>query len=96
MLDIFVPFEVYDRVMGNDRITNKFLGYFWRVAAMYAGFFGAVFVLLALISGGSAWKNITTAGVLGTMLIVLIVCVGYPLVSFRLVSRKAKRTEKDR
>lgn len=95
MLDIFAPSEVYGRVMGNDKIKNKFLGYFWRVAAIYAALFCAAIVLLTLVSGGGAWKNITTAQVLGTVLIMLIVCAGYPLISFRLVSRKSKSAEKD-
>lgn len=96
MLDIFAPIEVYDRVMGNDRIKNKFLGYFWRVAAIYAALFGALFGLVTLMSGAGIWKNITTAQVLGTALIVLAVCVGYPLISFQLVSRKSKSAQEDK
>ena len=94
MFDIFAPIEVYGRVMGNDKIKNKFLGYVWRVAALYAALFGVVFGLVTLMSGAGMWKNITTAGILGTVLIVLAVCVGYPLLSFRFVSRKAKSAEK--
>lgn len=95
MLDIFAPIEVYDRVMGNDKIKNKFLGYFWRVAALYAALFGAIFTLVTLMSGAGMWKNIGAAQLLGIVLIMLIVCVGYPLVSFRLVSRKSKSAGKE-
>lgn len=100
MFDIFAPIEtyareVYDRVMGNDKIKNKFFGYFWRVAAIYAALFGVAFGLVTLLSGGGMWKSIPMAGVLGTVLIVLIICAGYPVVSFRRVSRKSKNAEKD-
>ena len=95
MLDFFVPMEMYDRVMRNDKIKNKFLGYFWRVAIVYAALFGAFLVLITLVSRGDVWRNITMPAVLGYVLIGLVLCVGFPLISYRLVSRKSGREKKD-
>lgn len=96
MLDFFVPMEMYDRVMGNDKIKNKFLGYFWRVAIIYAALFGAFLVMITLVSQGSVWRNINTVGVLGYVLIGLILCVDFPLVSYRFVSKKSEKEKKDK
>ena len=95
MLDFFVPMEMYDRVMRNDKIKNKFLGYFWRAAAFYAALFGAFLVMITLVSRGDVWGNMTMPAVLGYVLIGLVLCVGFPLVSYRLVSRKSGREKKD-
>ena len=96
MFDLFAPIEVYDRVMGNDKIKNKFLGYFWRVAIIYAALFGAFLVMITLVSQGSVWRNINTTAVVGFVLIGLILCVDFPLVSYRLVSRKSGNGKKDK
>lgn len=85
--------EMYDRVMGNDKIKNKFLGYFWRVAVFYAALLGAFLVMITLVSQGSVWRNINIVGVIGYAL-GLILCVVFPLVSYRLVSRKAEKEKK--
>jgi len=90
MLDFFIAIGMYDRVMRSDKIKNKFAGYFWRMAIIYAALFGACLALLTLVSGGSVWRNITVAMIWGYVLFGLIVCVGFPLVSFWLVSRKSK------
>ena len=96
MFDFFIPMEMYDRVMGNDKIKNKFLGYFWRVEAFYAALFGAFLVMITLASQGSVWRNLNAAVVLGYALIGLILCVDFPLFSYWLASRKAGKEKEDK
>ena len=83
MLDLFFGEKLFQSVMNNPGIKNKFLGYFWRAALIIAGGIAVVFVLVfalaALIQGGLT----LTLPMLGILLaVLLVVSIVTPIIQF--------------
>ena len=83
MLDLFFGEKLFDRVMSNPKIRNKFWGYFWRAALVIAGSMAVVFLLVfalaAFMQGG-----LTLSGPMILILIaaILIVSLVTPIVQY--------------
>ena len=87
MMDFLIPMKMYEYVMGNAKIKNKFLGYFWRVAAICASAYVVILALAIVISGGGAAASFSAFQAAVLALTGLAVCVGFPAVSFFLVRK---------
>lgn len=92
MFDFFIPAEIYERVIRNDRIKNKFWGFFWREMIAYLA---VILVIIGIVL--LTVKDIMNTPPLNAALAVLvmfILCVVKPIIDFKLLQGKTDKSKK--
>lgn len=92
MIDFFMPGAIFERVMGNEKIKNKFFGFFWREMLVYMTI---VFLIIAILV--LAVRDITDTPPLNAVLAVLVMlvpCVVMPVIHFKQLCRTVGTEEK--
>ena len=92
MFDFFMPGAIFQRVIGNKKIKNKFWGFFWREMLVYMAIVFLIITVLALTV-----KGITDMPPLNAVLAVLVMfipCAVMPVVHFKQLSRAVTEEER--
>lgn len=80
MLDMMVATWLYGRVMQNDRVKNKFLGFYWREFLLDAAISGSVLAAgVLLLRPEVGWA------VAAAVFAVLLLCLVLPAVHWRML-----------
>lgn len=92
MLDFLMPGAIYERVMSNGKIRNKFWGFVWREMLIYMAIVFLIIVILLLTVKDI--KNTPPFSAALAVFVMLIPCVVMPVIHFRQLCRTGDQEEK--
>lgn len=91
-LDLFFGEKLFEKVMKNSRIKNKFWGYFWRAALMIAGAVTVIFLLVFSFAAMKGGFMLSYPQIVILIAVLLIVSTVTPVVQYLLWSSDRKNS----
>lgn len=82
MLDLFISDAIYKRVMDDEKIKNKFFGFFWREALVFLAVVAVIMAVIVLVF------SVPLFNVILAVLVLLVPCVVLPVIHFKSLNGK--------